>query len=83
MKIKKTATREPVPAGVFPARCYKLMHIGTIYDQRMDKMINKLRLHWELPPELRVFDPDKGEQPLSISKEYTASFNEKRQCVWC
>jgi len=77
MKIKKTATREPVPAGVFPARCYKIMHLGTIHDQRLDKMINKLRIDWELPTETKVFDEDKGPQPLSISKDYTASFNEK------
>jgi len=79
MKIKKTATREPVPAGVFPARCYKLIHFGTVPDTYMgeQKMTNKLRVDWELPTETKVFDPEKGEQPLSISKDYTASFNEK------
>ncbi len=77
MKITRTATREPVPAGVFPARCYKLMHFGTVYDKRLDKMINKLRIDWELPTEMKVFDEAKGPQPLSISKDYTASFNEK------
>ena len=70
MKIKKTATREPVPAGVFPARCYKLQHFGTVPDTYMGehKMVNKLRIDWELPTETKVFDPEKGEQPLSISK---------------
>ena len=77
MKITRTATREPVPTGVFPARCYKLMHFGTVYDKRLDKMINKLRIDWELPTEMKVFDEAKGPQPLSISKDYTASFNEK------
>ena len=79
MKITRTATREPVPAGVFPARCYKLIHFGTIPDvyQGEHKLTNKIRIDWELPTETKVFDPDKGEQPLSISKDYTASFNEK------
>ena len=79
MKIKKTVTREPVPAGVFPARCYKIMHFGTVPDVYMgeQKLTNKLRIDWELPTEMKVFDPEKGEQPQSISKDYTASFNEK------
>ncbi len=79
MKIKKTATREPVPAGVFPARAYKLIHFGTVPDtyQGEHKLTNKLRIDWELPTEMKVFDPEKGEQPQSISKDYTASFNEK------
>lgn len=79
MKIKKTATREPVPAGVFPARCYKIQHFGTVPDVYVgeQKLTNKLRIDWELPTETKVFDDDKGPQPLSISKDYTASFNEK------
>ena len=79
MKIKKTVTREPVPAGVFTARCYKIQHFGTVPDVYMGehKLTNKLRIDWELPTETKVFDPEKGEQPQSISKDYTASFNEK------
>ena len=71
--------REPVPAGNFPARCYKIIHLGTIPDTYMgeQKLTNKIRVEWELPTEMKVFDPDKGEQPLSISKEYTLSMNEK------
>ena len=79
MKITRTTTREPVPQGVFPARCYKVIHFGTIPDtyQGESKLTNKLRIDWELPTETKVFDQDKGPQPLSISKDYTASFNEK------
>ena len=80
---------EPVPAGVFPARCYKLIHFGTIPDTYMgqQKMTNKVRVDFELPTKLKVFDPDMGEQPQSISKDYTASFNEKSNlykdlCSW-
>ena len=63
MKIKKTVTREPVPAGVFVARCYKIIHFGTVPDVYMgeQKLTNKLRIDWELPTEMKVFDPEKGE----------------------
>ena len=74
---KRGATREPVPAGVYPARLYKIMHYGTIYNKYNDKMVNTIRFDWELPTKTKVFDPDKGPQPLSISKEYTLSMNEK------
>jgi hypothetical protein len=76
---KKGATREPVPAGSYPARCYKIIHYGTIPSTYMgeQKYVNTVRIDWELPTEMRVFDPDKGEQPLSISKEYTLSLSEK------
>ena len=74
---KRGTAREPVPAGTFPARCYKIMHLGTSWDERLQKMQNKIRLDWELPTETKIFDPEKGEQPLSISKDYTLSMNEK------
>lgn len=76
---KKTAQREPTPSGVFFARCYKLIHYGTIPDeyQGEHKLTNKVRIDWELPTEMHVFDPDKGEQPWSISKEYTLSLSEQ------
>lgn len=74
---KRGSTREPVPAGTYPARCYKIIHFGTAYDERLQKMINKIRLDWELPTEMKVFNPEIGEQPLSISKDYTLSMNEK------
>ncbi|MDF1573549.1 MAG: hypothetical protein P1P82_18240, partial [Bacteroidales bacterium] len=77
MKIKKTVSRDPAPVGVYPARCYKIMHIGTVPNNYDGTMRNTIRIDWELPTLMKVFDMDKGEQPLSISKDYTASFNEK------
>ena len=77
MKIKKTAAREPVPSGVFPARCYKIIHFGTVLNNYDGALKNQVRVDFELPTKMKVFDPEKGEQPLSISKDYTASFNEK------
>lgn len=82
MSITATNTgtkRELTPSGTFAARCYSMIHIGTIIEKIMgeEKTMNKVRLTWELPTELRVFDEDKGEQPMVISKEYTLSMHEK------
>lgn len=72
-------TRIPIPAGNYVARCYQMLHIGTVKEsfQGEEKMLNKIRIGWELPNELRVFKEEKGEQPCVISKEFTLSLNEK------
>ena len=71
--------RELIPAGNYIARCYQMIEIGTVNEiiQGTAKQLTKVRIGWELPTELRVFDETKGEQPLIISKEYTLSLNEK------
>lgn len=71
--------RELVPAGNYIARCYQMLHIGNVTENIMgeDKTLNKVRIGWELPTELKVYDQAKGEQPLVISKEFTLSLNEK------
>ena len=83
MTIKATSTgsikRELIPAGSYPARCYSMIHIGTNTENIMgtEKTLNKVRITWELPTETRVFNEEKGEQPFSISNEYTLSMHEK------
>lgn len=71
--------RELIPAGNYVARCYSMVHIGTVTEEILgeSKTLNKVRITWELPTELRVFDESKGEQPMVISKEYTLSMHEK------
>lgn len=71
--------RELIPSGNYLARCYSMVHIGTVEEIIMgtQKKLNKVRLTWELPTELKVFKPENGEQPRVISKEYTLSMNEK------
>lgn len=71
--------RELIPAGNYVARCYQMIEIGTVTEIVMGKqaILKKVRIGWELPTELKVFNPDKGEQPLAISKEYTLSMHEK------
>lgn len=71
--------KEIIPAGNYVARCYSMIHIGTVDEEYMGetKTMNKARITWELPTELRVFKEENGEQPMVISKEYTLSLHEK------
>jgi hypothetical protein len=71
--------REPIPAGTFAARCYEMIQIGTNVEliNGEPKTLNKVRITWELPTEMKVFKEEKGEQPLVISKEFTLSMHEK------
>lgn len=71
--------RELTPAGNYIARCYQMIHIGTVMESYMGeaKTLNKVRIGWELPTELKIFNEEKGPQPRAISKEYTLSLNEK------
>lgn len=72
-------TRELIPAGNYLARCIGMIEIGTVADMFQGKQITskKVRISWELPTELKVFNPEKGEQPYTVSKEYTLSLNPK------
>jgi hypothetical protein len=71
--------RELIPAGNYAARCYQMIHIGTITEtiKGESKIMNKVRIGWELPTETRVFKEENGEQPFVTSKEFTLSMNEK------
>ncbi|HBD96393.1 MAG TPA: hypothetical protein DC057_19640 [Spirochaetia bacterium] len=40
------------------------------------KLLKKANLTWELPTEMEVFNEEKGEQPFSISNDYTLSMFE-------
>lgn len=75
----KGVQRELIPAGNYIARCYQMIQIGTVEKMIMGSMktLNEVRIGWELPTELKVFSPEKGEQPFIISKEFTLSMNEK------
>jgi len=70
---------EPIPTGNYLARCYSMVHLGTIEENILGtlKSLNKVRITWELPTELKVFKEENGEQPMVISKEFTLSLHEK------
>jgi hypothetical protein len=71
--------RELIPAGNYIARCYQMLHIGTVEENVLGtiKRLNKVRIGFELPLETKVYDEAKGPQPLVISKEFTLSLHEK------
>jgi hypothetical protein len=75
----ESSQRELIPAGTYLARCYSMVHLGTVKQSYLgeEKWTNLVRITWELPTELRCFNADKGEQPCVISKEVTLSMNEK------
>jgi hypothetical protein len=70
---------EPIAAGTYVARCYSMIHLGTIKESYMgeEKFVNKVRLTFELPTEMKVFKEENGEQPQVISKEFTLSLGDK------
>lgn len=70
---------ELIPAGNYLARAYQMIELGTITENVMGKFVThpKVRIGWELPTEMKVFNQDRGPQPLVISQEYTLSMNEK------
>lgn len=76
---ESTTPKEIVPAGNHVARCYSMVEIGTVTTEYMgeEKSLKKVRVSWELPFKKKVFKPENGEQPYSISKEYTLSMYEK------
>lgn len=66
------------PAGTHLARCYQMVHLGHIIEESgayAGKLVNKVRLSWELPDEKHDFG--KGPQPFTISQDYTLSMNPK------
>lgn len=69
----------PIEAGNYPARCYQMIHIGTIEENILGtvKKLNKVRLTWELPTEMKEWKEGEGEKPAIISKDFTLSMNEK------
>jgi hypothetical protein len=73
---KKGEGFDPIEAGSYPARIYQMIELGNVIGFQ-GQVQNKVRIGFELPTELMVFDQAKGEQPRVISQDYTLSFHEK------
>jgi len=76
---KGGSSRPLTPAGTHIARCVRLIDLGTQHDefQGKPKILQKIRIGWELPYERAIFSEEKGEQAFLIDKEYTLSLGEK------
>jgi hypothetical protein len=67
------------PAGNHIARLYSITHIGNLDENYMGepKVMDKVRLGFELPTETHVFKEGEEAKPLSVFEEYTFSMHEK------
>jgi len=76
---KKEGDFKQVEPGTYVARCYSMIELGTIETEfnGEKKSAHRVLIHWELPTELEVFREELGQQPYSVSKEYTLSMHEK------
>ena len=79
MAGSNSTPRELIEAGMHVARCYKIIQIGTVTEnfKGENKLMQKVRIGWEFPTLLKVFDEAKGPQPLVFDKEYTLSLKDK------
>jgi hypothetical protein len=71
--------KELIPSGNYVARCFSMIHIGTVTEEIKGepKRLNKVRIAWELPTELRIVEGKDEKYPMVISKEYTLSMHIK------
>ena len=81
VRANSESTFTPVPAGMHLARCYRIIDLGTQKSEYMGevKHLPKIMVQFEVHGEDDQGNPlvtNKGE-PLSISKNYTASLSEK------
>ena len=64
------------PEGVHLAICYRIIDLGTHFDEKWGNIKHLIRLHWELPNALMKVDNGEA-KPFSITKQYTLSHHEK------
>lgn len=71
--------KELAKKGNQVARCFEMIHIGTVLESYLgeEKLIDKIRLSFELPRDMRVFKEGDPEKPMVVSKEYTLSMYKK------
>lgn len=76
---KKEGDFKQVEPGLYVARCYSMIEIGTIEQDYLGekKSIHQVNITWELPTEMEVFKEEKGPEPYVVSKTYTLSMHEK------
>lgn len=81
MKFKDTGgiDFEPAPAGLFPARCIRIIDLGTAVDELYQKEKHDVFFQWELPSEMKSYKDKEGKEvtePFTVSKFYTMSLAE-------
>lgn len=75
MRPKKSTGKKVNPEpGVHIARLIQIIDWGTQVDNYAKDGRAKLEFVWELPQSLHVFNEDKGEQPLLVTRKYGNTF---------
>lgn len=78
LTVKEGGSFQTVPAGTYPARCIRLIDIGTQEFTWNDetKKAKQIIIAWELPTEL-IESGEFAGQPYIVSKFFTASLHKK------
>ena len=79
LNVSAKSTFTPAPAGNHPARCYRAVDLGTQESNYQGQLNSsrKVMLSFELPTELHQFSEEKGMEPFTVNKEFTASLGKK------
>ncbi|MGM9631142.1 phage replication initiation protein, NGO0469 family [Butyricicoccus sp.] len=75
LKKKKVAKIPPLEGGTYMGVCIGVIDLGNQYNDHYKKYENKLMLMFEIPSETVTVEGE--EKPRWLSREYTASLNEK------
>lgn len=75
VKKKKGASLPPMDAGTYPAICIGIVDLGEQYSEKFKNYSDKVLLIWEIPSQTVTVDGE--EKPRWLSKDYSASLNEK------
>lgn len=79
INISSSSNFTPAPAGSHIARCFRVVDLGT-HDENWQGNVNsnrKILIQFELPNEKHVFHEDRGEEPFTVQREFTASLGKK------
>lgn len=77
LKIKKKSGSSvpPIDAGTYPAVCVGIVDLGEQYSETFKKYNDKMLVIWEIPSQ--TIEIDGGDKPRWLSKDFSASLNEK------
>lgn len=77
LKIKKKSGSSvpPIDAGTYPAVCVGIVDLGEQYSETFKKYNDKMLVIWEIPSQ--TIEIDGGGKPRWLSKDFSASLNEK------
>lgn len=78
--LKKGGNFTLAPAGTWPARCQMVIDLGmqpTEYMGQKKAPVQRIRIGFELPFNLHVFDEKRGQEPFTLSRAFTNSLGDK------